>query len=123
MYKHNLQVWAEDLADADISQSNVNGDAVMAGGTNGGLVVNVIAESAVTVADTVAVTILQDDNQKGNYTDTLVVKNLPAGTYAKGDLIVQIGLPANIKTWLKGKVAGNSSSSGLVCVTLGYLAR
>ena len=36
MYKHKLQVWGEDLAVADISQTSVDGEAVNGGGTNGG---------------------------------------------------------------------------------------
>ena len=123
MYKHKLQVWGEDLAVADISQTSVDGEAVNGGGTNRGLVVNVIAESAVKVAGSVTVTILGDDVKEGGFSTTETSAALTAGDYAAGDLIAQIALAPDVKTWLKGKVAGNSSASGTICVTLGYLAR
>lgn len=123
MYKHKLQVWGEDLAVADISETSVTGEAVLAGGTNGGLVINVIAESAVTVASTVTVTITGDDKQDGTFATSVASATLKAGTYAKGDCIAQIALAPDVKMWLKGAVAGNSSASGTICVTLGLLAR
>ena len=112
MYKHKLRVWGEDLAVADISQTSVDGEAV-----------NVIAESAVKVAGSVTVTILGDDVKDGGFSTTETSANLTVGDYAAGDLIAQIALAPDVKTWLKGKVAGNSSASGTICVTLGYLAR
>ena len=99
MYKHKLQVWGEDLAVADISQTSVDGEAVIGGGTNGGLVVNVIAESAVKVAGTVTVTILGDDAKDGGFSTTETSANLTAGDYAAGDLIADMlrrGLPMDI---------------------------
>lgn len=123
MYKHKLQVWGEDLAVADISKTSVTGEAVLAGGTNGGLVINVIAESAVTVASTVTVTVTEDDAKDGTFETTVATATLAAGTYAKGDCIAQIGIKPDVKMWLKGAVAGNSSASGTICVTLGLLAR
>ena len=133
MYKHKLQVWGEDLAVADISQTSVDGEAVNGGGTNGGLVVNVIAESAVKVAGSVTVRragylpkgryTVREWAKDGDFSTTETSANLTVGDYAAGDLIAQIALAPDVKTWLKGKVAGNSSASGTICVTLGYLAR
>ena len=123
MYKHKLQVYGEDLAVADISQTSaVTGEAVIGGGTNGGLVVNVFAETAATVASTVTVAIEGSDSEDGSFS-AVTSATLPAATFAAGDLIAQIPLPPDAPMWLKGKVTGNASSSGTVCVTLGYLPR
>lgn len=123
MYKHKLQVWGEDLAVADISQTSVDGQAVNAGGTLNALGVNVYAVGAVKVADTVTVTVLADNAKDGGFSETAANANLPAGSYVEGELIAQIALPVDVKTWVKGKVAGNSSASGTIRVALDYLGR
>ncbi len=122
MYKHHLQVWGEDLAIADISTSSVDGEAVMAGGTNGGLVINVIADNAVNVSAATTVTVKEDDKQNGSFADTVATATLPTGTYAKGDLIAQIAVKPDCKQWIKGSVT-SAGGTGTICVTLGLLAR
>ena len=66
---------------------------------------------------------LSHDSNYGVFSNTESSANFTAGDYAAGDLIAQIALAPDVKTWLKGKVAGNSSASGTIGVTLGYLAR
>lgn len=127
MYKHKLQVWGEDLAVADLSQSSNTALPVFAGGTNGGLVVNVFADTAITSAEvssaTPTITITGAVAKTGSYSTTVAVYSIPAGTYAKGDLITQIALPPDVPAWIKAAVVGNASSSGTATVTLGLLAR
>lgn len=123
MYKHHVKVYDEDLAVADISQTSVDGQAVNAGGTLNALGVNVYAVGAVKVAGTVTVTISADDAKDGGFSETVTSVNLTAGDYVDDGLIAQIALPVDVKTWVKGKVAGNSSASGTIRVALDYLGR
>lgn len=123
MYKHHVKVYDEDLATADISQTNVDGNAINAGGTLNALGVNVYATSAVTVAGTVTVTVYEDDEKDGSFTNSVATSTLAAKSYGEGELIARIPLPVDVKTWIKGKVAGNSSASGTIRVTLDYLGR
>lgn len=127
MYKHKLEVWGEDLAVADLSSSSNTALPVFAGGTNGGLCVHVIADTAITSAAvssaTPAITITGATSKTGSYSTTVATYSIPAGSYAKGDLITTIALPVDCPAWIKAAVVGNASSSGTATVTLGYLAR
>lgn len=123
MYKAHVKVYGEDLAVADVSQSSVDGVAQNAGGTLNALGVNVYAKTAVTISSTVTVEVFSDDVKNGSFATKEASITLPAGTYGEDDLIGQITLPVNVKNWVKGKVSGNSSSSGTVRVALDYLGR
>ena len=129
MYKHKLQVWGEDLAVADLSKASAANTAlpVFAGGTNGGLCVHVIADTAITAAAvasaTPAIAITGADSKEGTYNVDVASYSIPAGSYAKGDVIATIALPVDCPAWIKAAVNGNTSSSGTATVTLGYLAR
>ena len=123
MYKAHVKVYGEDLAVADVSQSSVDGVAQNAGGTLNALGVNVYASSAVNIASTVTVEVFSDDVKDGSFSTKEASITLPAGTYGEDDLIGQITLPVKVKNWVKGKVNGNSSSSGTVRVALDYLGR
>ena len=124
MYKHKLKVYDENLLDAaDISQTATSGvNPVFVGGTQNALVARVFAETAVVVAGTATAKVLASSTKTGSFVE-VATKNLPTGTYAKDDMIAEIILPLDIAKWGKANLNGNSSCSGEVIVTLGYVAR
>lgn len=110
MYGEKVKIYGEDL----------NVGPVLVGGTMGALVAHVFADAnSVTIAAAAKVTISAADTKDGSFT-TAAEAALAEGTYAKGDLIATVTLPADIKMWAKAAVTGNT---GNVRVTLGYLPR
>lgn len=108
MYKEHLKVWGEDLYNEGTPLE------VVAGGTLGALQVNVYAKKAKAYSD-VVVTVSAADERGGSYSE--VTKNKAvSGTFSAGDLIVSIGLPADVKNWVKA-----TSSDSDVRVTLDIL--
>ena len=84
-------------------------------------------DTAITSAEvssaTPAITITGATSKTGSYSTTVATYSIPAGSYAKGDVIATIALPVDCPAWIKAAVNGNTSSSGTATVTLGYLAR
>ena len=101
---HKLYVYGEHLAEADLSKTTTGANPVEVGGTQGALIVNVIAKGDAKTAKAsevgVKVAVLADD-----------------------EVIASVTLPPDVKNYAKATVTGNTSSSGNVIVTLGYLAR
>ena len=119
MYKHSLDVFGENLAVADLTNSKVESDGVFVGGTNGALAVNVIADGAVT-CESGTVTVKAADTRTGEYA-TVITIAVPAGAYAHGERIATGSLPVDVKDWVKAEVS--LSGTGVVDVTPGYIAR
>lgn len=120
MYKHSLDVYGENLAVADLTNSKTESDGVFVGGTNGGLVINVIADTAVTVSGKGSVVVKASDARDGSYAEVVTIE-VPAGTYARGERIATGSLPVDVKDWVKADAT--ISGTGVVNVTPGYLAR
>lgn len=108
MYGEKVRVFGEDL----------NVGAVLVGGTQGAIEVNVFAEGAVTVSNG-KVAITAADTADGNFT-AAAEGALPNGTFAKGDFIGSVTLPADIKLYAKATLTG---VTGEAVVKAGYLAR
>ena len=108
MYGEKVRVFGEDL----------NVGPVLVGGTMGAIEVNVFADGDVTVS-TGKVAITAADTANGEFT-AAAEGALPNGTYAKGDFIGAVTLPANIKMYAKATLTG---VTGNAVVKAGYLPR
>lgn len=108
MYGETVRVFGEDL----------NVGAVLVGGTQGAITVNVFADGDVTVSSG-KVTITAADKADGSFANA-AEGTLANGTYAKGELIGTVTLPADIKAFAKASVTG---ATGNVVVKAGYLPR
>lgn len=108
MYGEKVRVFGEDL----------NVGPVLVGGTQGAIEVNVFADGDVTVSGG-KVAITAADTADGEFT-AATEGALPDGTFAKGDFIGAVTLPADIKLYAKATLSG---VSGNAVVKAGYLAR
>ena len=66
--------------------------------------------------------VLAADEPEGSFAEVTTI-TLPDGTYVDDEVIASVTLPPDVKNYAKATVTGNTSSSGNVIVTLGYLAR
>lgn len=123
---HKLYVYGENLAEADLSKTTTGENPVEVGGTQGALVVNVIAKGDAKTAQAsevgVKVAVSAADDPDGSFEEVMAI-TLPDGTYVDEEVIASVALPPDVKNYAKATVTGNASSSGNVIVTLGYLAR
>lgn len=108
MYGEIVRVYGEDL----------NVGAVLVGGTQGAINVNVFADGDVTVSGG-KVTINAADKADGEFVKAAEAV-LADGSFTKGQLIGTVTLPADIKMFAKAELAG---VSGDAVVKAGYLAR
>ena len=123
---HKLYVYGENLAEADLSKTTTGENPVEVGGTQGALVVKVIAKGDDKTAKAsevgVKVSVSAAAAPDGRF-DAETAITLPGGTYVDEEVIASVALPPDVKNYAKATVTGNASSSGNVIVTLGYLAR
>lgn len=123
---HKLYVYGEHLAEADLSKTTTGANPVEVSGTQGALIVNVIAKGDAKTAKAsevgVKVAVLAADEPEGSFAEVTTI-TLPDGTYVDDEVIASVTLPPDVKNYAKATVTGNTSSSGNVIVTLGYLAR
>lgn len=123
MINNFLKVHNEDLINAAINKAAVTSDSVVvAGGTMGALCVNAFAETDMTVATEMTVTLKHSDTENGTYSDLLTFK-VPAKSFKAGALAATATLPQDTKTYLMASLASATGNSGSIRVTLGYLAR
>ena len=108
MYGETVKVFGEDL----------NVGAVLVGGTQGAINVNVFADADVTVSSG-KVTVTAADKADGSFA-TAAEGTLANGSYKKGELIGSVTLPADVKAFAKATVTG---ATGAVVVKAGYLPR
>lgn len=121
---NTLKVYGEDLINAAINASTVSGDKVLAAGnTQGGLCVNVFAKTAVTTAAAVTITVKHADSASGEFATLDTITIAADKSYGAGDLIASIILPQTTKAFVSAAATSNSSNTGSIRVTLGYLAR
>lgn len=124
MLNNTLKVYGENLLDKAINVSSATSStAVRAGSTQGALCVNVYATEAITLAEDMTITITHADSESGVFSDLTTFSFDDGDTYAKGALMATALLPENCKACVSAKIASDSTNSGHVIVTLGYLAR
>ena len=123
MINNFLKVYDEDLINGAINKASVTSDKVLtAGGTMGALCVNVFAQTDMSVATEMTVTLKHADAENGAYAELLTLK-VPAKSYKAGELAATATLPHDAKAYLMASAASATGNSGNVRVTLGYLAR
>lgn len=124
MMNNILKVYGEDLINGAINKSSVSGAQVLAAGeTEGALCVNVFADGAVTTAEAVTITISHCDTENGTFTSLTTITIAASKSYADGDLIATTMLPQDTKAFISAAATSDSTNSGKIRVTLGYLAR
>jgi len=124
MLNNTLKVYGENLLDKAINTSSATSStSVRAGSTQGALSVNVYATEAITLAEDMTITITHADSESGVFADLTTFEFDDGDTFAAGDLIASAILPENCKACVSAKMTSDSTNSGHVLVTLGYLAR
>lgn len=121
MYKHSLSVFGEDLAQADLTKTQKTSNNVFVGGSNGALIINVMADTAVTISGgSGTVSIKHCDTKSGEFAEIASLK-ISDGDYAKGDIMATYSLPKDVKDWVQADTT--LTGTGNVIVTPAYLAR
>lgn len=123
MYKEKVTVYNEELLkDADLSTTTTGTKIIKAGGTLGGLAVNLIATTAITATKTATLELLTADKATDTFTSVISV-TVPAQSFAAGDIIASVIVPQNAKLLLKAKLTGDSTTTGKADAVVEYLAR
>lgn len=122
MYKEKLKVYAEDLMEADVSKVTTGETALRAGGTMGGLAVNLCASGSVAITKATTMELLTAENSTDTFVSIATV-TIPVKTYKDGDELLSVVVPATSKRLLKTKLTGADGNTGTVKATLEYLAR
>ncbi len=118
-----LKVHGEDLINAEVNKAAVaSAGVVAAGSVMGALCVNVFAKTALTVAAAITVTVKHADTENGTYAELLTI-SVPAKSYKAGELVATSVLPQDCKAYISATAASATTNSGVMRVTLGYLAR
>lgn len=122
MYKEKLKVYAEDLMEADVSKVTTSEKSIKAGGTMGGLAVNLCAEGNVAITKATTMELLTAENSTDTFVSVATV-TIPVKTYKDGDELLSVVVPTTSKRLLKTKLTGADGNTGTVKATLEYLAR
>ncbi|MCM1324653.1 MAG: hypothetical protein NC218_11070 [Acetobacter sp.] len=125
MMNNILKVYGEDLINDDLSAAAVASDKVVAAGsTQGALCVNVFAKGEVSTSGAaVVITLKHGDTENGGFADLQTITVAKGKTFADGELMATVTLPADVKAYVMAAATSAAGNSGGVRVTLGYLAR
>lgn len=132
MYKHNLTVYGEALADAQTLPQNTsadgNGGEFRLDDTLGAIEILVDVETEISLADTKVLTVkLQHKDTGGSYADlaTIYTKTASGATTLAADTeLARFILPTNTKELLKAVISTtDAAASGKINVNPTYLAR
>ncbi len=124
MLNNILKVYDEDLAKGALNQASIaEGDVVAAGSTQGALCVNAFAVGDVSISNSVTITVKHGDTKTGDFSELLSMSIEATKSFEDGELMATATLPADVKDFVTASVTSNTSNSGEIRVTLGYLAR
>lgn len=124
MLNNILKVYDEDLVNGALNQASIaEGDAIAAGSTQGALCVNAFAVGDVSISNAVTITVKHGDSETGAFSNLLSMSIEASKSFADGELMATATLPADVKDFVTAAVTSNTSNSGEIRVTLGYLAR
>ncbi|CCG40156.1 hypothetical protein [Magnetospirillum molischianum] len=130
---HIGQVYGESLANAQTLPQNTSADGnegpIQVSGILGALEVIVRANTAITIADTKALTVkLQHRDGAAAFADLATIYSLTAasgsGSIAKGVELARFALPSNVKTDLKAVITTtDAAAAGKLDILPSYLPR
>lgn len=126
MLDNTIKVYGEDLISTAFSvvpSGGATGNPITVGETQGALVVNIFAKSAVSLSADVTVNLTHSDAEGGTYTALTSATIASGSTAADGALIKSIVLPKETKAFIKATVASSQSNTGGLRIALGYLPR
>ncbi len=124
MLNNILKVYDEDLAKGALNQASIaEGKAIAAGSTQGALCVNAFAVGDVSISNSVTITVKHGDSETGSFSELLTMSIEATKSFEDGELMATATLPADVKDFVTAAVTSNTSNSGEIRVTLGYLAR
>jgi hypothetical protein len=131
--RHHAQVYGQSLANAQTLPTNTSADGnegpVKVSGLMGGIEVLVRANTAITIADTKALTVkLQHRDGSDAFADLATVYTITAaagsGAIAKGTELGRFALPSTVKDEIKAVITTtDASAAGKIDVIPTYLPR
>ena len=126
MLNNVIKVYGEDLlatAFSVVPEGGSTGNPINVGQTQGALVVNVFAKSAVNLSADVTISLTHCDTESGTFTALASATIASGSAAADGALIKTIVLPAETKAYIKATVVSSQSNTGGLRICLGYLSR